>query len=53
MYVEKNKIRRVAYIGSCQTIHPQGIFFESEIRRPDGSLRCDKKIARRNVPAVL
>ena len=34
----KNKIRRVVHIGSCQTIHPRGIFFESEIRRPDGSL---------------
>ena len=34
----KKKMRRVVHIGSCQTIHPRGVFFESEIRRPDGSL---------------
>ena len=31
-------IRRVVHIGSCQTVHPHGIFFTSEVRRPDGSL---------------
>jgi len=31
-------IRRVVHVGSCQTVHPQGIFFTSEVRRPDGSL---------------
>ena len=31
-------VKRVAHIGSCQTVHPRGIFFTSEVRRPDGSL---------------
>ncbi|MCZ6681413.1 MAG: NAD(P)-dependent oxidoreductase [Candidatus Poribacteria bacterium] len=31
-------IKRVVHIGSCQTVHPEGIFFTSEVRRPDGSL---------------
>ena len=31
-------VRRVVHIGSCHTIHPKGIFFTSEVRRPDGSL---------------
>jgi nucleoside-diphosphate-sugar epimerase len=30
-------LRRVVHVGSCQTIHPRGIFFSSEVRRPDGS----------------
>jgi len=32
------KIKRVVHVGSCQTVHPKGIFFSSEVRRPDGAL---------------
>lgn len=35
---QQRGIRRVVHIGSCQTVHPKGVFFTSEIRRPDGSL---------------
>jgi nucleoside-diphosphate-sugar epimerase len=31
-------IRRVVHVGSCQTVHPKGVFFSSDVRRPDGSL---------------
>ncbi|HJP31144.1 MAG: NAD(P)-dependent oxidoreductase [Candidatus Latescibacteria bacterium] len=31
-------VRRVVHIGSCQTIHPEGVFFTADVRRPDGSL---------------
>ncbi|MBI2194650.1 MAG: NAD(P)-dependent oxidoreductase [Planctomycetes bacterium] len=31
-------IRRVVHVGSCQTVHPHGVFFTAEVRRPDGSL---------------
>ena len=31
-------ISRVVHVGSCQTIHPDGVFFSSDVRRPDGSL---------------
>ncbi len=31
-------LRRVVHIGSCQTVHPKGIFFSADVRRPDGSL---------------
>ncbi|NKB67813.1 MAG: NAD-dependent epimerase/dehydratase family protein [Candidatus Latescibacteria bacterium] len=31
-------IKRVVHIGSCQVEHPDGVFFESDVRRPDGSL---------------
>jgi nucleoside-diphosphate-sugar epimerase len=34
----QRRIRRVVHIGSCQTVHPQGVFFTSDVRRPDGSL---------------
>ena len=26
------------HIGSCQTVHPKGIFFTADVRRPDGGL---------------
>ena len=29
---------RVVHIGSCQTEHPNGVFFTADVRRPDGSL---------------
>ena len=29
-------IKRVVHLGSCPTVHPKGIFFSSEVRRPDG-----------------
>ena len=28
----------VVHIGSCSTVHPQGVFFSSEVRRPDAAL---------------
>lgn len=31
-------IRRVVHIGSCPTVHPKGVFFSAEVRRPDASL---------------
>jgi NAD+ dependent glucose-6-phosphate dehydrogenase len=31
-------IKRVVHVGSCQTVHPKGIFFTSEVRRPDAGL---------------
>jgi len=31
-------IRHVVHVGSCQTVHPKGVFFTSEVRRPDGGL---------------
>lgn len=30
-------VRRVVHVGSCQTVHPQGRYFDGETRRPDGS----------------
>jgi nucleoside-diphosphate-sugar epimerase len=34
----RREIGPVVHVGSCQTIHPQGIFFDADVRRPDGSL---------------
>jgi len=34
----RREIRRVVHIGSCQVEHPDGIFFDADVRRPDGSL---------------
>lgn len=31
-------LNRIVHIGSCQTVHPDGVFFTSEVRRPDGSM---------------
>jgi nucleoside-diphosphate-sugar epimerase len=31
-------IRHIVHIGSCETVHPQGRFFTSEVRRPGGGL---------------
>ena len=31
-------LKRVVHVGSCQTVHPKGIFFSADVRRPDGSL---------------
>ena len=31
-------IQRVVHVGSCQTVHPDSVFFSSEVRRPDGAL---------------
>ena len=33
----QRQIRRVVHIGSCQVEHPDGVFFDAEVRRPDGS----------------
>jgi nucleoside-diphosphate-sugar epimerase len=30
-------IRRIVHVGSCQTVHSKGVFFTSDVRRPDGS----------------
>lgn len=34
----RHQVKRVVHLGSCQTIHPKGVFFSSEVRRPDSSL---------------
>jgi nucleoside-diphosphate-sugar epimerase len=31
-------IERIVHIGSCQVVHPEGIFFDADVRRPDGTL---------------
>ena len=31
-------LKRVVHIGSCQTVHPEGVFFSAEVRRPDGTI---------------
>jgi nucleoside-diphosphate-sugar epimerase len=31
-------IRRVVHVGSCGTIHPGGLFYDSEVRRAEGDL---------------
>lgn len=31
-------IGRVVHMGSCQAVHPRGVFFTADVRRPDGSL---------------
>jgi len=31
-------LRRVVHVGSCQTVHPRGVFFEADVRRPDGGM---------------
>ncbi len=36
-------ISRIVHIGSCQVEHPQGTFFDTDIRRPDGSLYAISK----------
>ena len=36
-------VRRVVHIGSCQTVHPAGVFFTADVRRPDGSLYAVSK----------
>ncbi|MBT3376618.1 MAG: NAD(P)-dependent oxidoreductase [Lentisphaerae bacterium] len=33
----KHGIKRVVHVGSCQTVHPEGVFFSAEIRRPDAT----------------
>jgi len=35
---QKRGVRRIVHVGSCQVAHPDGVFFSSEVRRPDGSL---------------
>lgn len=34
----RSALRRVVHVGSCQTVHPRGVFFSADVRRPDGSL---------------
>ena len=34
----RQRVKRVVHIGSCQTVHPEGIFFSADVRRPDASL---------------
>lgn len=31
-------VKRVVHVGSCQSTHPDGIFFTADVRRPDASL---------------
>ena len=35
---QRRGVGRVVHVGSCQTVHPKGIFFEADVRRPDASL---------------
>jgi nucleoside-diphosphate-sugar epimerase len=34
----QQNIPRIVHIGSCQTVHPEGVFFTADVRRPDASL---------------
>ena len=36
-------LRRVVHVGSCQTVHPKGVFFSEDVRRPDASLYAINK----------
>jgi nucleoside-diphosphate-sugar epimerase len=36
-------IGRVVHVGSCQVEHPEGVFFDAQVRRPDGSLYAMNK----------
>ncbi|MFH1570206.1 MAG: NAD(P)-dependent oxidoreductase [Gemmatimonadota bacterium] len=36
-------VQRVVHVGSCQTVHPHGVFFSAEVRRPDGGLYAVSK----------
>ena len=31
-------IKRIVHVGSCQAVHPEGVFFEAHVRRPDAGL---------------
>ena len=33
----RREVRRIVHMGSCQIAHPRGLFFESDVRRADGS----------------
>lgn len=35
---KRRGVKRVVHVGSCQTVHPDGVFFEADVRRPDASL---------------
>lgn len=39
----RHGIGRIVHMGSCQTVHPNGVFFSSEVRRPDASLYAVSK----------
>ncbi len=34
----QRNIRHIVHLGSCPTVHSKGVFFTSEVRRPDGGL---------------
>ena len=34
----QRRLQRVVHVGSCHVVHPEGVFFSSEVRRSDGSL---------------
>jgi nucleoside-diphosphate-sugar epimerase len=34
----RHRIRRVVHMGSCHATHPDGVFYSSDVRRPDGHL---------------
>ena len=36
-------IGRIVHVGSCQVEHPDGLFFDAQVRRPDGSLYAVNK----------
>ena len=39
----QRQIRRVVHVGSCQVVHPDGVFFDADVRRPDGSVYAVSK----------
>ena len=34
----RHEVRRIVYIGSCQTVHPAGTFFTADVRNAEGGL---------------
>ncbi len=36
-------IRKIVHVGSCQTVHPDGVFFDQDARRPDWSQHAVSK----------
>lgn len=34
----RHQLKRVVHVGSCHVVHPDGLFFTADVRRPDGAL---------------
>ena len=39
----RRDIGKIVHVGSCQTVHPSGTFFDQEVRRPDWSQHAVSK----------